>query len=69
MPDHCVTRHEMEVTVRLGAMKDGHIRAIDLYTLSNGGAYGEHSTTTVELSGHKAIPLYTGGCEAIPIFL
>ena len=57
-------RHEMEVTVRLGAMKDGHIRVIDLYTLSNGGAYGEHSTTTVGLSGHKAIPLYTGGCEA-----
>ena len=57
-------RHEMEVTVRLGAMKDGHIRAIDLYTLSNGGAYGEHSTTTVGLSGHKSLPLYTGGCEA-----
>ena len=33
-------RHEMEVTVRLGAMKDGRIRAIDLYTLSNTGAYG-----------------------------
>lgn len=57
-------RHEMEVTVRLGAMKDGRIRAIDLYTLSNGGAYGEHSTTTVGLSGHKSLPLYTGGCEA-----
>lgn len=57
-------RHEMEVTVRLGAMKDGHIRAIDIYTLSNTGAYGEHGTTTVGLSGHKSIPLYTGGCEA-----
>lgn len=57
-------RHEMEVTVRLGAMKDGRIRAIDLYTLSNTGAYGEHGTTTVGLSGHKALPLYTGGCEA-----
>ena len=57
-------RHEMEVTVRLGAMKDGRIRAIDLYTLSNTGAYGELGTTTVGLSGHKAIPLYTGGCEA-----
>ena len=56
-------RHEMEVTVRLGAMKDGHIRAIDLYTLSNGGAYGEHSTTTVGLSGHKSLPLYTGGAR------
>jgi len=57
-------RHEMEVTVRLGANDDGSIQAIDLYTLSNGGAYGEHSTTTVGLSGHKAIPLYTGGCKA-----
>lgn len=50
----------MEVTVRLGAMKDGRIRAIDLYTLSNGGAYGEHSTTTVGLSGHKSLPALYG---------
>ena len=32
-------RHEMELTVRLGADKDGKIRAIDLYTLSNTGAF------------------------------
>lgn len=57
-------RHEMEVRVRLGADKDGHIRALDLYTLSNTGAYGEHGPTTVGLSGHKSIPLYTGGLEA-----
>ena len=57
-------RHEMEVTVRLGADKDGTIRAIDLYTLSNTGAYGEHGPTTVGLSGHKSIPLYTGNLEA-----
>lgn len=57
-------RHEMEVTVRLGANKDGTIRAIDLYTLSNTGAYGEHGPTTVGLSGHKSIPLYTGNLEA-----
>ena len=57
-------RHEMEVTVRLGADRDGHIRGLDLYTLSNTGAYGEHEPTTVGLSGHKSIPLYTGGLEA-----
>ena len=51
-------RHEMEMHVRLGAMKDGRIRGIDLYTLSNTGAYGEHGPTTVGLSGHKSIPLY-----------
>ena len=51
-------RHDMAVTVRMGADKEGNIRAIDLYTLSNTGAYGEHGPTTVGLSGHKAIPLY-----------
>lgn len=56
-------RHEMQMQVRLGAMKDGTIRAIDLYTLSNTGAYGEHGPTTVGLSGHKSIPLY-GKTEA-----
>lgn len=57
-------RHEMEVHVRLGASKDGRIRALDVYTLSNSGAYGEHGPTTVGLSGHKSIPLYTGSLEA-----
>ena len=57
-------RHEMQVRVRLGADRDGRIRAIDLYTLSNTGAYGEHGPTTVGLSGHKSIPLYTGSLEA-----
>lgn len=56
-------RHEMEMHVRIGAMKNGWIRAIDLYTLSNTGAYGEHGPTTVGLSGHKSIPLY-GKTEA-----
>ena len=51
-------RHEMEVSVRVGATKDGIIQAIDVYTLSNTGAYGEHGPTTVGLSGHKSIPLY-----------
>ncbi len=57
-------RHEMEIRIRLGAMRDGSIRALDLYTLSNTGAYGEHGPTTVGLSGHKSIPLYTGGLQA-----
>ena len=56
-------RHEMEMHVRLGANKNGIVRGIDLYTLSNTGAYGEHGPTTVGLSGHKSIPLY-GKAEA-----
>ena len=51
-------RHEMEIHLRLGATKEGIVRGIDMYTLSNTGAYGEHGPTTVGLSGHKSIPLY-----------
>lgn len=57
-------RHAMRMHVRLGAMKDGTITAIDLHTLSNSGAYGEHGPTTVGLSGHKSIPLYTHNMKA-----
>ena len=52
-------RHEMEVKVRIGATRDGRIRGIAVNTLSNTGAFGEHGPTTVGLSGHKSIPLYS----------
>ena len=52
------SRHEMKMHVRIGATKDGTIEAIDLYTLSNQGAYGEHGPTTIDLAGHKSLPLY-----------
>ena len=51
-------RHEMEVKVKIGCDDQGILQAIDVYTLSNTGAYGEHGPTTVGLSGHKSIPLY-----------
>lgn len=56
-------RHEMEVKVRLGADEQGILKAVDIYTLSNTGAYGEHGPTTVGLSGHKPLGLY-GNTEA-----
>lgn len=52
------SRHEMKMHVRIGAKKDGTIETIDLYTLSNQGAYGEHGPTTIGLAGHKSLPLY-----------
>lgn len=51
-------RHEMEIKVRVGADKDGIIKAIDIQSLSNTGAYGDHGPTTAGLTGHKTIPLY-----------
>lgn len=62
--EECMTysspRHPMTIRVRLGADADGTIRAMDMYTLSETGAYGEHGPTTVGLSGHKSLPLYSG---------
>lgn len=52
------SRHEMKMRVKIGADKEGNIKAISMYTLSNTGAYGEHGPTTVGLSGHKTMPLY-----------
>ncbi len=52
------SRHEMKIRVRIGSDKEGNIKAIHVYTLSNTGAYGEHGPTTVGLTGHKTIPLY-----------
>ncbi len=52
------SRHEMRLTVKLGATKDGIVQALSLHTLENAGAYGEHSSAVVGLSGHKTLPLY-----------
>ena len=60
-------RHEMEMHVRLGADKEGHIRGIDLYTLSNTGAFGEHGPTTVGLSDIVDPALRKSG--GIPFYL
>ena len=45
-------RHEMELTVRVGSDENGIIKAMDVYTLSNTGAFGEHGSTTLGLTGH-----------------
>ena len=52
------SRHQMRLHVKMGATKDGIVRAIELDVLANGGAYGEQSYPTSLLVGHKTIPLY-----------
>ena len=53
------SRHAMKIAVTLGADNDGTIKAIGIDALSNGGAYGEHSTTTVGLVSAKTQSLYS----------
>jgi Aerobic-type carbon monoxide dehydrogenase, large subunit CoxL/CutL homologs len=52
------TRHAMKTKVRLGADKEGYIRAIDIECLSDTGAYGEHASTVFGVVGQKTLPLY-----------
>ena len=60
-------RHEMEIHVRLGADAEGTIKAIDVYTLSNTGAYGEHGPTTVGLSAINPFRLPDSGSVPVPL--
>jgi len=60
-------RHQMKITVKIGANKDGSINAMDMDVLSNTGAYGEHALTVFMLAGGKTLPLYAveGRCKAV----
>ena len=52
------SRHEMYLTVKIAAKRDGTLTAIDLHVLSNAGAYGYHGSTTVTLGAGKTLPIY-----------
>lgn len=52
------SRHAMQLKVRLGAQKNGTINAVDIYCLSDTGAYGEHAPTVFWVVGQKTLPMY-----------
>ena len=52
------SRHATHFTVRLGADRDGTIRAVDIRGLSDTGAYGEHAPTVFMVVGDKTLPMY-----------
>ncbi|HIA01085.1 MAG TPA: xanthine dehydrogenase, partial [Myxococcales bacterium] len=52
------TRHAQIITMRAGADNDGSLRAIELKTIMNTGAYGSHGLTVVCNTGSKTLPLY-----------
>ncbi len=52
------TRHPMRIRVKLGAMKDGRLHAIEMEATSNTGAYGSHGLTVLANTGSKTLPLY-----------
>ncbi len=52
------SRHPMRIDVKLGAMKDGTMKAFDVNILSDTGAYGEHALTVFMVAGSKVLPMY-----------
>ncbi|MFB6109363.1 MAG: xanthine dehydrogenase family protein molybdopterin-binding subunit [Halodesulfurarchaeum sp.] len=53
------TRHPMRLRTRTAVADDGTIEAMDLYALSNTGAYGSHGMTVAGNVGSKPLPLYS----------
>ena len=52
------SRHPMQVRARSAVTDDGEIEALELYALSNTGAYGSHGMTVAGNVGSKPMPLY-----------
>jgi len=52
------SRHPMRFDIKLGAMKDGTLKGMDVKVLSDTGAYGEHALTVFMVAGSKVLPLY-----------
>jgi putative selenate reductase molybdopterin-binding subunit len=51
-------RHPMRLRLRTAVSEDGDLQAMDLYALSNAGAYGTHGMTVANNVGTKPLPLY-----------
>jgi len=56
--ESCTTRHVMKIKVKLGAMKDGTMTAIDMTVLANTGPFGNHCLTVPMNACSKSLPLF-----------
>src|SRR5262245_5118343 len=52
------TRHPMTITIKLGAKKDGTLTAMQIHTVSNTGAYGNHGGEVLASSLGSAMATY-----------
>lgn len=54
-----VSRHPMNIKVKIGATKDGIIKAIQMDVLNNTGAYGANGPAVAMECGHNVLPMYS----------
>jgi CO/xanthine dehydrogenase Mo-binding subunit/aerobic-type carbon monoxide dehydrogenase small subunit (CoxS/CutS family) len=52
------TRHPMKITIKLGAKQDGTLTAMQIHTVSNTGAYGNHGGEVLASSLGSAMATY-----------
>ena len=52
------TRHPMKITIKLGAKKDGTLTAMQIHTVSNTGAYGNHGGEVLASSLGSSMATY-----------
>ncbi|MFO0879490.1 MAG: molybdopterin-dependent oxidoreductase [Gemmataceae bacterium] len=52
------TRHPMKITIKLGATRDGTLTAMQIHTLSNTGAYGNHGGEVLASSLGSSLATY-----------
>ena len=53
-----VSRHPMKITIKLGAKKDGTLTAMQIHTVSNTGAYGNHGGEVLASSLGSSMATY-----------
>lgn len=51
-------RHEIKFKIKLGATKDGILKAVEMYALSNAGAYSDHAPTVLDLALYIPTSIY-----------
>ena len=53
-----ISRHPMKITIKLGAKQDGTLTAMQIHTVSNTGAYGNHGGEVLASSLGSAMATY-----------
>ena len=62
------TRHPMQVTVKVGAKRDGLLTAISMRMLSNTGAYGNHGPGVMFHGAGESVALYRCANKKVDAF-
>lgn len=52
------SRHPQIIRLKMGATRDGQLKAVEMNVLENAGAYGTHSLTVMGVTATKTLSLY-----------